>query len=138
LKPILNKASLMACLAWLISFLSRHIGSVQLFLNKKNENRYARFRHYKGLNENKKPQFDHHKVEELEKLKTLLQNKGFQFSAEAKASRSQGQGVVLKTHDPHLRSSSFICQNMGRVAQHGQSITLLRWGSWVQIPPRPH
>jgi hypothetical protein len=86
------------------------IGSAQLFLNKKNEVRYARIRHYTGLNEFKKPQFTYHKIEDLETLKTLLQNKGFQFATEAKTSRSQGQGVGLKTHDPHLRSSSFICQ----------------------------
>jgi intergrase/recombinase len=86
------------------------IGSAQLFLNK-NEVRYARIRHYKGLNENKKPQFEYHKIEDLETLKTLLQNKGFQSATEAKTSRSQGQALGLKTHDPHLRSSGFICQN---------------------------
>jgi hypothetical protein len=41
-------------------------------------------------------------VEDLETLKTLLQNKGFQFATEAKTSRSQGQGVGLKTHDHNL------------------------------------
>jgi hypothetical protein len=88
-------------------------GSAQLFLNKNGEIRYARVRHYKGLNEFKKPQFEYHKVEDLETLKTLLQNKETQFSPEAKASRSQGQAVGFKTHDLHLRSSSFICQNIG-------------------------
>ena len=88
-------------------------GSAQLFLNKNGEIRYARVRHYKGLNEFKKPQFEYHKVEDLETLKTLLQNKETQFSTEAKASRSQGQAVGFKTHDLHLRSSSFICQNIG-------------------------
>jgi hypothetical protein len=87
-------------------------GSAQLFLNKNGEIRYARVHHYKGLNENKKPQFEYHKVENLEALKTLLQNKETQFSTEAKASRSQGQGVGFKTHDLHLRSLSFICQNI--------------------------
>jgi len=81
-------------------------GSAQLFLNKNGEIRYARVRHYKGLNENKKPQFEYHKVEDLKTLKTLLQNKETQFSPVAKASRSQGQAVGFKTHD-------------GRVAQHG-------------------
>jgi hypothetical protein len=89
------------------------VGSAQLFLNKNSEVRYARVRHYKGLNEFKKPQFEYHKVEDLETLKTLLQNKETQFSPEAKASRSQGQAVGFKTHDLHLRSSSFICQNIG-------------------------
>jgi hypothetical protein len=88
-------------------------GSAQLFLNKNGEVRYARVHHYKGLNKNKKAQFEYHKVEDLETLKTLLQNKEFQFSPKAKASKSQGQAVGFKTHDLHLRSSSFICQNIG-------------------------
>jgi hypothetical protein len=41
-------------------------------------------------------------VEDLETLKTLLQNKGFQFATEAKTSRLQGQGVGLKTHSHNL------------------------------------
>jgi len=41
-----------------------------LFLNNNGEVRYARVRHYKGLNEFKKPQFEYQKVKDLEDLKT--------------------------------------------------------------------
>jgi len=41
------------------------VGSAQLFLNNKNEITYARIRHYKALNENKKPKFDYHKINDL-------------------------------------------------------------------------
>ena len=55
-------------------------GSAQLFLNKNGEVRYARIRHYKGLNENNKPQFEYHKVEDLDALKTLLKANGVSLS----------------------------------------------------------
>ena len=47
-------------------------GLAQIFLNKDGRIRYARVRHYKGLNENKKPQLNYHKITDLEALKTLL------------------------------------------------------------------
>ena len=48
-------------------------GSIQLFINKQNEVRYARTRHYSHLDkDSKKPQFTYCKIEDLEALKTLL------------------------------------------------------------------
>ena len=84
-------------------------GNCQVFFNKQGKIRYARVRHCilkgeKDFNPKVKYNFRYHKVEDLETLKTLLQNKGFHFSPETKASRSQGQGVEFKTHDPQLRS----------------------------------
>jgi len=51
-------------------------GSIQLFLNKQNEVRYARVRHYLRLDPTtKKPQFEYYKIEDLEALKTLLKTR---------------------------------------------------------------
>ena len=59
------------------------VGSAQLFLNKKNEVRYCRVRHYVGLNEFRKPRFTYHKVNDLGVLKTLYENQGFHFQTVA-------------------------------------------------------
>jgi len=81
------------------------VGSAQLFLNKKNQIRYARFRHYKGLSENKKPQFTYHKVEDLEALKTLLLNQDLQFPISENG--QLGQGQTVNNVAPKLKDSSF-------------------------------
>jgi hypothetical protein len=80
-------------------------GSAQLFLNKKNKIRYARIRHYKGLNENKKPQFDYHKVEDLEALKTLLKSQGISLNTE-KAIGQIDQDQTVNNVAPKLKDSS--------------------------------
>ena len=79
-------------------------GSAQLFLNKKNEIRYARFRHYKGLNENKKPQFTYHKVEDIKALKTLPkeQNLDLPLSRSGQIGHSQTANNI----GPKLKDSS--------------------------------
>ena len=59
------------------------VGSAQLFLNKKNEVRYCRVRHYVVLNEFRKPRFIYHKVNDLGVLKTLYENQGFHFQTVA-------------------------------------------------------
>jgi hypothetical protein len=82
------------------------IGSAQLFLNKKNEIRYARIRHYKGLNEFKKPQFDYHKVEDLEALKTLLKTNGISFSTSKADVGQLGQAQTVNYVAPKLKDSS--------------------------------
>jgi hypothetical protein len=87
------------------------VGSAQIFLNKNNEVRYARFRHYKGLNENKKPQFDYHKVEDLEALKTLLKSQGISLSADKAKVGQIGQVQTAKIHDRKLKESSPIFRN---------------------------
>ena len=82
------------------------VGSAQLFLNKKNEIRYARFRHYKGLTEKKKPQFDYHKVEDLEALKTLLKSQGISLSTDKAKVGHTGQKHTAKIHDLEINNSS--------------------------------
>ncbi len=54
------------------------IGSIQLFLNKDNQVKYARTRHYSHLDkDSKKPQFTYCKTENLQVLKTLLLQQNF-------------------------------------------------------------
>jgi hypothetical protein len=72
-------------------------GSAQLFLNKNGEVRYARARHYKGLNDFKKPQFFYCKIEDLNKLETLLTSLNFHFpQAQPK---QLGQKTSKEFHD---------------------------------------
>ena len=82
-------------------------GSCQLFLNKQNEVIYARVRHYLRLNPTtKKPQFEYHKVEDLEALKTLLKTKGVSFST-GKANKGQiDQKQAVSNIAPKLKYSS--------------------------------
>jgi hypothetical protein len=89
-----------------------NIGSLQLFINKQNEVKYARVRHRirekePDYNPNIKYNYKYCKIEELPPLKTLLLNKGIQLSTEEAKPGQEGQRVTLKTHDPQLSSSSF-------------------------------
>jgi hypothetical protein len=103
---------------------SHIVGSAQLFLNKKNEIRYARFRHYKGLNENKKPQFDYHKVENLETLKALLKTKDIQLSISENG--QFGQGQPIDNIDPKFSNSYFKQKMEPRAGFDPATITLPR------------
>ncbi len=81
------------------------VGSAQLFLNKDGRVRYCRVRHYKGLNEFKKPMFEYHKIEDLEALKTLLKNQTLQFPKCQNGQLGQTQKaeyVAPKLKDPNL------------------------------------
>ncbi len=72
-------------------------GSCQLFLNKDGKIKYARVRHYTGLNESKKPQFSYCKLEDLNQLETLLISLNFQFP---QAQQKQlGQKTTKDLHD---------------------------------------
>jgi hypothetical protein len=55
------------------------MGAVKYFFNKQDKIKYARVRHYTGLNEAKKPQFSYCKLEDLQQLETLLISLNFQF-----------------------------------------------------------
>jgi len=81
------------------------IGLAQIFLNKDGRVRYCRVRHYKGLNEFKKPQFEYHKIEDLEILKTSLKNQTLQFPISRNGHLGQSQkanDVALKLKDSNL------------------------------------
>ena len=80
-------------------------GSIQLFLNKKDEVRYARTRHYSHLDKDtKKPQFTYCKIEDLEALKTLLSQAGVSLFAVV---GQIGQGKNRNIHDLKVKESSF-------------------------------
>jgi len=92
-------------------------GSCQLFLNKKNEIRYARVRHYSYLDSHsKKPQFTYCKITDLEALKTLLSNKGFSLFTDNAKSGQIGQGSTAIIRDQDLGDSSLVSRNMGAVS----------------------
>ncbi len=84
-------------------------GSTQLFLNKQNQIRYARTRHYSHIDKtSKKPQFTYCKIENLDSLETLL-NKGKSLNTDKATLGQLGQRI----HDLKLRDSSLISQNSG-------------------------
>jgi hypothetical protein len=97
-------------------------GSLQLFINKQGEVKYARVRHRiheneEGFNPNIKYNFTYCKIPGSKQLETLLNSVNIQYPKPKLETPSLGQNgqlgqeVELKTHDPQLRSSSFICQN---------------------------
>jgi hypothetical protein len=79
-------------------------GSLQLFLNKQNEVKYARVRHYLKLDPTtKKPQFEYHKIEDLEYI-----NAKFKYvSVNIDLNLDQTQDVIdrkLKELNPIFRN----------------------------------
>ena len=77
-------------------------GLAQVFLRKDGSISYARVRHYSHIDKvSKKPQFEYHKIEDLEALKTLLSQQGISLSTIGQV----GQAQNLNTLDPQLRSS---------------------------------
>jgi hypothetical protein len=80
-----------------------NVGSIQLFLNKKLEVRYARTRHYNNINkDSRKPQFTYCKIENLEGLKTLLFQQLNTLSAACTAPGQVGQALGFVSLDPQL------------------------------------
>src|SRR4030067_2514034 len=103
------------------------IGSIQLFLNRDGEVKYARTRHYSHLDkDSKKPQFTYCKIEDLEALKTLITQQGISLSVVKADSGQIGQGQTEKIHDLELCNSSPNQQNvrLGSLARWG--VTLVR------------
>ena len=85
-------------------------GSTQLFLNRLDQIRYARTRHYSHINkDSKKPRFTYHKIDDLEALKTLLSNQGIQLNTDKAYNGQIGQN----TDDQKLRETSLISLNRG-------------------------
>ena len=82
-------------------------GSIQLFMNRNREIRYARTRHYSHIDKvTKKPQFTYYRIEDLETLKTLLLNKGISISTDKATSGQLGQTSNAEIHDLELKDSS--------------------------------
>ena len=87
-------------------------GSIQLFLNRNNEVRYARTRHYSHIDKtSRKPQFTYCKITDLQALKTLLLNKGISLNTDKAKSGQTGQRPNAKLHDQELKDSSSIYLN---------------------------
>ena len=102
------------------------VGSAQLFLNKNNQVRYCRVRHYIGLNEFRKPQFTYHKINDLLLLKTLYENQGYQFKTVA---GQVGQATkVITNFDDHLVNS------LGSVQKSRCLGSLAWWGTALVRP----
>ena len=110
------------------------VGSAQLFLNKNDEVRYCRVRHYVGLNEFRKPQFTYHKVNDLGVLKTLYENQGFHFQTVA-GQVGQVKAVNADLCDPDVNKLCLKQQSvcLGSLAWWGTAL-VRRW-SRDQSPP---
>jgi hypothetical protein len=66
-------------------------GSIQLFINKNMEVRYARTRHYSHIDkESKKPRFTYCKIQDLQALKTLLSNNNTSLTTNKEANGQTG------------------------------------------------
>ena len=66
-------------------------GSCQLFHNKQGQVRYARVRHYSHIDkDSKKPQFTYCKINDLDRLKTLLSKQNIQLNTDKANSGQNG------------------------------------------------
>ena len=86
-------------------------GSIQLFLNRNREIRYARTRHYSHIDkDSKKPQFTSCKIQDLNTLKTLLSDKSITIATDKVTVGQVGQGRGFATLDPQLRGCAPVQQ----------------------------
>jgi hypothetical protein len=86
-------------------------GSIQLFLNKQNQVRYARTRLYSHLDkDSKKLQFTYCKIQDLEALQTLSSDKGISLSTDKITAGQVGHGRGFVSLDPQLRGCASIQQ----------------------------
>ena len=67
-------------------------GSLQLFINKKGEVRYARTRHYLGNGK-----FSYCKIEDTEALKTLLKSQGISISTDKANNEATGHNQKINS-----------------------------------------
>ena len=95
-------------------------GSIQLFMNRSSEVRYAMARNYSHLYKDpKKPQFNYCKIENLDNLKTLLPHE-FISATILDQERDQNQAIVnqkLKELNPVSKST---------INHEGRSSSLVR------------
>jgi hypothetical protein len=89
-------------------------GSIQLFLNRNKEVKYARTRHYSHIDKvSRKPQFTYCKITDLEALKTLLSNKNISLTTNNAKNGQTGQNSTAKIHDHKLRDPKLVSKIMG-------------------------
>ena len=98
-------------------------GSIQLFLNRHGEIKYARTRHYSHLDkDSRKPQFTYCKLEDLEGLKTLICQQGISLNVDKAERGHLGQTSNTEIPDQELNNSSPKQQNKMCLR------SLARWG----------
>jgi hypothetical protein len=86
-------------------------GSIQLFMNRNGEIRYARTRHYSYIDkDSKKPQFTYCKIQDLQALQTLLLNKSITIASDKVTAGQVGQGRGFANLDPQLRGCAPVQQ----------------------------
>ena len=73
-------------------------GSIQLFINKKQEVTHARTRHSFLYKDSKKPQFTYCKINNKQELKTLLSKQGITLTTTASGQAGQAMGFVSLDH----------------------------------------
>ena len=102
-----------------------NLGSCQLFLNKKNQVRYARVRHYSHIDkQTRKPQFTYCKVEDLEALKTLLKTKNASLFTVKKNNGQVGQTQAANNIDHKLSDSSLNLEMAGPLGFEPRTFSL--------------
>ena len=86
-------------------------GSIQLFLNRSGEIRYARTRHYSHIDKvSKKPQFTYCKINDLEALQTLIKSQSISLNTEEVTAGQVGHGRGFESLDPQLRGCAPVQQ----------------------------
>ena len=107
----------------------------QLFLNKDNEVRYARVRHYSHKDSvTRKPQFTYCKLEDLDALKTLLKSQGISLSIDRSEVGHIGQRQTIKNHDLENTTSSLKQKNTCGLGIVWLELQLPKLTTRVQIP----
>ena len=92
----------------------KSIGSIQLFMNRNLEVRYARTRHYSHIDKvSRKPRFTYCKITDLEALKTLLSNKNISLTTNNAKNCQTGQNSTLRINDHKLGESRLIFRTEG-------------------------
>ena len=95
-------------------------GTGQIFYNNSLEAKYVRVRHYKGLNANKKPVFEYHKVSVSPEMQALLKTEVAKFDQKV-----LGQSQANSYIDQNSKVSS-LNQNIN---QNKECLgSLARWG----------
>ena len=92
-------------------------GSIQLFLNRSGEIRYARTRHYSHIDKvSKKPQFTYCKINDLEALQTLIKSQSISLNTEEVTAGQVGHGRGFVSLDPQLGGCATVHQTGQRAS----------------------